>query len=190
MYKNTVAAAARAGGVFVLAMLIGCGTPDVPQSPEPVAQPEPVAAPPPLEAARIAPKPTPVPKPAPSVRAVISTQLFDYKKSTLSGQAQAKLDREIVARLKEFSSVDVIIVNGHTDRVGPTPYNQALSERRAEAVRAYLASKGIDKSKIETYGFGSTQPVKSCPQQKNQSALIACLAPNRRVEVEVKGSPK
>jgi OOP family OmpA-OmpF porin len=192
MYKDTVAAIARAGGMFLLAMLIGCGTPEVP-APETAPQPEPAAAPaapPPAETARIAPKPIPVPKPAPSVRTVISTQLFDYKRSTLGSEAQAQLDREIVARLKDFSSVDVVIVNGHTDRIGPTPYNQALSERRAEAVRAYLVSRGIDRSKIETHGFGSTMPVKSCPEQKNQSALIACLAPNRRVEVEVKGVPK
>ena len=177
---------ARAGGIFVLAILIGCGTPEVPQSAATAPSP-----PPPLEsqAMRTAPKPTPVPNPAPSVLALTSTQLFDYKKSTLAGEAKATLDREIVARLREFSRVDVVIVNGHTDRIGPTAYNQALSERRAEAVRAYLASKGVDKSRIETYGFGGTLPVKSCPNQKDRRALIACLAPNRRVVVDVKGSP-
>jgi OOP family OmpA-OmpF porin len=81
-------------------------------------------------------------------------------------------------------------VNGHTDRIGSSQYNQKLSERRAETVKAYLISKGTDASKIETYGFGKTTPVKSCPDQKDRKALIACLQPNRRVEVEVKGVPK
>src|ERR671939_528027 len=68
--------------------------------------------------------------------------------------------------------------------------NQKLSEKRAEAVRAYLISKGVDAAKVETFGFGKTTPVKSCPDQKNRSALIECLAPNRRVEVEIQGTPR
>ena len=81
-------------------------------------------------------------------------------------------------------------VDGHADRLGSHPYNQRLSEKRAEAVRAYLVSKGFDKSSSETLGFGKTSPVKSCPNQKDRKALIECLAPNRRVVVEVKGAPR
>jgi outer membrane protein OmpA-like peptidoglycan-associated protein len=57
-------------------------------------------------------------------------------------------------------------------------------------VRAYLVSKGADASKIETFGFGKTMPVKSCPDQKDRKALIECLEPNRRVVVEIQGTPK
>ena len=81
-----------------------------------------------------------------------------------------------------------MLVTGHTDRIGTQAYNQKLSERRADAVRDYLVSKGVAKDKIETLGMGKTQPLPgvSC-NQKAMKELIACLAPNRRVEVEVKG---
>ena len=79
-------------------------------------------------------------------------------------------------------------MSGHTDRIGTDAYNQKLSERRADAVRDYLVSKGVPKAKIEALGLGEKQPVTgtSC-NQKNQKELIACLQPDRRVEVEVKG---
>ena len=72
----------------------------------------------------------------------------------------------MVAKLRDLKDVRYIIVNGHADRLGSTQYNQKLSEKRAEAVRAYLVSKGVDASKVETLGFGKTLPVKSCPDQK------------------------
>jgi OOP family OmpA-OmpF porin len=81
-----------------------------------------------------------------------------------------------------------VLVTGHTDRLGSQQYNQKLSERRAAAVASYLASKGVAKDKIETLGMGKTQPVPGVVcEQKNRKALIACLQPHRRVEVEVKG---
>jgi OOP family OmpA-OmpF porin len=81
-----------------------------------------------------------------------------------------------------------VLVSGHTDRIGTDAYNQKLSERRSDAVRDYLVSKGVPKDKVETVGLGEKQPVtgNNC-QQKNQKELIACLQPDRRVEVEVKG---
>ncbi len=80
------------------------------------------------------------------------------------------------------------LVWGFTDTVGTKEYNQKLSERRAAAVAAYLASKGVAKDKIETLGMGKTQPVPGVVcDQKNRKQLIACLQPHRRVEVEVKG---
>ena len=60
---------------------------------------------------------------------------------------------------------------------------------RADAVRDYLVSKGVDKAKIETIGLGEKQPVVQC-DQKNFKELVACLQPNRRVDVEVKGEAK
>jgi OOP family OmpA-OmpF porin len=81
-----------------------------------------------------------------------------------------------------------VLVTGHTDRIGSQAYNQKLSERRADAVRDYLVSKGVPRDKIETLGMGKTQPIPGVVcNQKALRELIACLAPNRRVEVEVKG---
>ena len=81
-------------------------------------------------------------------------------------------------------------VDGHADRLGSHAYNQKLSEKRAEAVRAYLVSRGFDAARFEVLGSGQTNAVKSCPDQKNRKALIECLAPNRRVVVEMRGMPR
>jgi len=84
--------------------------------------------------------------------------------------------------------LELVLVTGHTDRIGSQAYNQKLSERRADAVRNYLVSKGVPRDKIETLGMGKTQPVPGVVcNMKAMKELIACLAPNRRVEVEVKG---
>jgi OOP family OmpA-OmpF porin len=95
-----------------------------------------------------------------------------------------------VQRAKEFAVIQFVNVSGHTDRLGSAQYNQKLSERRAEAVKRYLVARGFDASKVETYGFGKTTPVKSCPDQKSRKALIECLAPNRRVVVDIQGTPR
>ena len=87
-----------------------------------------------------------------------------------------------------MQKLELVLVTGHTDRIGTQQYNQKLSERRADAVRDYLVSKGVPRDRIETLGMGKTQPVPGVVcTQTNMKALIACLAPNRRVEVEVKG---
>jgi OOP family OmpA-OmpF porin len=85
-----------------------------------------------------------------------------------------------------MQKLEVVLVTGHTDRIGSDAYNQKLSERRADAVRDYLVSKGVDKAKIEAIGLGEKQPLVQC-DQKNLKDLIACLQPNRRVEVQAKG---
>jgi OOP family OmpA-OmpF porin len=93
-----------------------------------------------------------------------------------------------VSKLNSVQKLELVLVTGHTDRIGTTKYNQKLSERRADAVRDYLVSLGIARDKIETLGMGETQPLPGVVcNQKQLKALIACLAPNRRVEVEVKG---
>jgi OOP family OmpA-OmpF porin len=89
-----------------------------------------------------------------------------------------------------MTDVNSLLVTGHADRLGSAQYNPKLSEKRADAVRAYLVSKGVDASKVETLGFGKTLPVKSCPEQKNRKELIECLSPNRRVVVEIQGTPR
>jgi OOP family OmpA-OmpF porin len=166
-----------------------------PAAPPPAPKPELRAAPPPPPPAPVAkaePKPEPKPE-APKKPAVVnlaSTELFEFNKAVLTQEARAKLDAEVVAKLRELKDIRYIIVNGHADRLGSPQYNQRLSEKRAEAVRAYLVSKGVDAAKVETLGFGKTLPVKACPDQKERKATIECLAPNRRVVVEVQGTPR
>jgi OOP family OmpA-OmpF porin len=155
-----------------------------PPAPKPAAAPPPPPAPPPVAA-----KP-----PAPKTLAVSSTGLFDFDKAVLTNDAKGQLDKEVVARLGEFSSLKLIHVEGHTDRIGTQEYNQKLSERRADAVKAYFVSKGVDSTKIETIGMGKTLQVKSCPDPspkgeiKNFKQLVECLAPNRRAVVTVSGT--
>jgi OOP family OmpA-OmpF porin len=177
---------------FILAALLaaGCATQEAPKpAPEPAATPTP--APKPQVTPEI--KPAPVAKPEPKKPAVVnlsSRELFEFNKATLTNDAKAKLDAEVVAKLRDIGDVRYINVNGHADRLGSAQYNQQLSEKRADAVRAYLVSKGVAAAKVETLGFGKTTPVKSCPDQKDRKALIECLAPNRRVEVEIQGTPR
>jgi OOP family OmpA-OmpF porin len=160
--------------------------------PEPIAAPPPPPPPPPAPVAKPEPKPEPKPE-APKKPAVVnlaSTELFEFNKAVLTQDARAKLDAEVVGKLRDLKDIRYIIVNGHADRLGSAQYNQRLSEQRAEAVRAYLVSKGVDAAKVETLGFGKTLPVKACPDQKDRKATIDCLAPNRRVVVEVQGTPR
>jgi OOP family OmpA-OmpF porin len=179
--------------------LAACATPEPPKpAPTPAPKPAPAPAPAPEVKPAPAPAPAPVAKPEPkpeppkkpAVLTVTSTELFEFNQATLTGEARAKLDKEVVARAKDFGNIALVHVDGHADRLGSPQYNQQLSEKRAEAVRAYLVSKGFDASRIETLGSGKTNPVKSCPDQKARKALIECLAPNRRVVVEVKGTPR
>jgi OOP family OmpA-OmpF porin len=159
--------------------------------PAPVAQPQPVPAPPPPQPAPVAkPEPKPEPPKKPAITNLASTELFEFNKAVLTQEARSKLDNEVIAKLRDLKDVRYIIVNGHADRLGSPQYNQRLSEKRADAVRAYLVSKGVDASKVETLGFGKTLPVKSCPDQKDRKSLIECLGPNRRVVVEVQGTPR
>jgi len=151
----------------------------------PVAPPPPAAAPAPPP-----PPPAPAPAPAPSVQKITlaSKELFDFDKAVLRPDGKAAIDNEIISKLRDVQKLELVLVTGHTDRIGTQQYNQRLSERRADAVRDYLVSKGVPRDKIETLGMGKTQPVPGVVcNQKALKELIACLAPNRRVEIEVKG---
>lgn len=141
-----------------------------------------------------APAPAPAvapatPAPAPVAPPVASTQkityaadaFFDFDKSVLKPEGKAKLD-DVASKVKNIN-LEVIIAVGHTDSIGSDAYNQKLSVRRAEAVKAYLVSKGIDKSRVYTEGKGEKQPVAD-----NKTA--AGRAKNRRVEIEVVGTQK
>lgn len=148
---------------------------------------------PPPPAAAPAPPPPPAPAPAaPKVITLSAKSLFDFNKAVLTPAGKEAVDKEVLSKLGEFKTVNAVIVSGHTDRLGSAAYNQKLSERRAEAVKAYLVSKGVDANKIETFGYGKTQPVPEvkCDDKLKRKQLIECLAPNRRVVVEVKGDAK
>ncbi|HET7776391.1 MAG TPA: OmpA family protein [Azospira sp.] len=115
--------------------------------------------------------------------------LFDFDKAVLRAEGKSKLD-ELVAKAKQIN-LEVIIAVGHADRIGKDAYNQKLSERRAAAVKEYLVSKGIEANRVYTEGKGEKQPVtgdKCGKSEKKTQALIECLQPDRRVEIEVIGT--
>jgi outer membrane protein OmpA-like peptidoglycan-associated protein len=108
-------------------------------------------------------------------------ELFDFDSAQLR-LPQPKLD-DIAQALAYNPQIDNVVITGHTDRLGAKEYNQKLSERRAETVKQYLISKGVDPRRLQAIGRGESQPVVDC-KDKSQAALIQCLEPNRRVEVE------
>jgi OmpA-OmpF porin, OOP family len=159
--------------------------PPAPPAPAPAPAPAPEPAPAPAP-----PPPAPAPAPAPAVQKITlaSKALFDFDKAVLRPDGRAAIDNDVISKLPGVAKLELVLVTGHTDRIGTQQYNQRLSERRADAVRDYLVSRGVPKDRIETLGMGKTQPVPGVVcAQKNLKELIVCLAPNRRVEIEVKG---
>jgi OmpA-OmpF porin, OOP family len=146
-----------------------------PPPPAPVAAP----APPPAPAAAPTPPPAPAPMPTSEKVTYAADAFFDVDKSVLKPAAKADLD-ELIGKTKGMN-LEVIIAVGHTDSDGSDAYNQKLSVRRAEAVKAYLVSKGIEKSRVYTEGKGEKQPVAD-------NKTRAGKAKNRRVEIEVVGT--
>ncbi|UST55784.1 OmpA family protein [Comamonadaceae bacterium OTU4NAUVB1] len=130
--------------------------------PAPVAPP--VVTPPPVAASKVT---------------FAADAFFDFDKSVLKPEGRAKLD-DLVSKIRDVN-LEVIIAVGHTDSVGTDAYNQRLSVRRAEAVKAYLVTKGIERNRVYTEGKGEKQPVAD-----NRTA--AGRAKNRRVEIEVVGT--
>ncbi len=114
--------------------------------------------------------------------------LFDFDKADLRPEGRAML--EDLTRVLQGATYEVILAIGHADRIGSTKYNQKLSVRRAETVKKYLVEKGIAPNRVYAEGKGETQPLtKSADcRMKNRKALIACLQPDRRVDVEVSGT--
>lgn len=116
--------------------------------------------------------------------------LFDFDKATVKPAGMQALDKFAVDL--RGTTFEVISVVGHTDRIGSSAYNMSLSSRRAEAVKSYLVQPaGIPAGKIAARGVGESEPVTKpgdCKGQKATRQLIACLQPDRRVDVEVSGT--
>jgi outer membrane protein OmpA-like peptidoglycan-associated protein len=115
--------------------------------------------------------------------------LFDSGKSILHVSSLPQLDK-LAEDIKGVSSMEEVVLTGHTDRMGSKKYperNQLLSEQRAESIKQYLASKGIPAEKIRTVGAGATQPIVQCSTKLSKAKQIACLQPNRRVEIVLHG---
>ncbi|MFM9916204.1 MAG: outer membrane protein OmpA [Rhizobacter sp.] len=144
--------------------------------------------------APVAPAPAPAPVAAPAAAPVVAAAavapasekvtfaadaFFDFDKSVLKDEGKAKLD-DVVSKLGSIN-LEVIIAVGHTDSVGSDAYNQALSVRRSEAVKAYLVGKGVEKNRVYTEGKGEKQPVADNKTSDGR-------AKNRRVEIEVVGT--
>jgi OmpA-OmpF porin, OOP family len=144
------------------------------------------APPPPPAVAPAPPPPAAAPAPAPAPQPPAATKVtyaadafFDFDKSVLKPEGKAKLD-DLVGKVKGIN-LEVIIAVGHTDSIGTDAYNQRLSVRRAESVKAYLVSKGIEKNRVYTEGKGEKQPVADNKTSEGR-------AKNRRVEIEVVGT--
>ncbi|MES2936651.1 MAG: OmpA family protein, partial [Pseudomonadota bacterium] len=131
----------------------GCDGALVPPPPPPPPAPAPVAVVTPPPPAPPAPAPQP---PAATKVTYAADAFFDFDKSVLKAEGKAKLD-DLIGKIKGIN-LEVIIAVGHTDSVGTDAYNQRLSVRRAEAVKAYLVSKGIEKNRVYTEGKGEKQP--------------------------------
>ncbi|MFM2347811.1 MAG: hypothetical protein RL654_2564, partial [Pseudomonadota bacterium] len=134
----------------------------------------------------------PAPQPVVSERIVLSASvLFGFDRrgiDDLLPGGRAQLDQLAVRLNRVYARIDRLELIGHTDRLGGEAYNRQLSQDRAEAIRTYLAGRGVGVGMIAT-GRGSEQPVVDC-RQKSPAALRACLQPNRRVELDITGVPR
>mgnify|MGYP003468355032 CR=1 FL=1 len=113
-------------------------------------------------------------------------QTFQFNSAALSKAAKELVDRDVLPRLAHCAGIEAIRITGHTDLLGAVKYNHRLSEKRAAELVDYLKSKNIN-SAITATGAGATEPVKTCDKKLPRENLIQCLAPNRRVTIQVKG---
>jgi OOP family OmpA-OmpF porin len=185
--KHSLSVALGAAAV----LLAACASSPEPAPPAPAPQSLPVTPP-------AAPKPAPAPAaaaPAPPKRCDAGVtfqkdETFAFDRYVLTAAAKTRLDADVVGKLATCANIEAVVIEGHADRIGSQQYNQKLSERRADSVKAYLVSKGTDRDKIETIGMGKTVPAAFCPDSKDRKALIACLAPSRRAIISIKGAAK
>jgi len=141
-----------------------------------------------------APAPVPVP-PAPKkcdfAESLASDATFGLGKANLTAGAKKQLDA-VIAKADQCGTVSAVTVTGHTDRIGNAKSNQSLSERRAAAVKAYLESKGLKAASFTSAGVANTQSMANvnCPDKMAHKKLVSCLAPDRRVVVDLQGLAK
>lgn len=147
-------------------------------APAPAPAPQPKPAPP---APAPAPKPAPKPKPVAEKVTFAADVLFDFDKSVIKPEGKTRLD-DLSSKVRGIN-LEVVIAIGHADSIGSDAYNQRLSVRRAEAVKAYLVSKGIEPNRVYTEGKGEKQPVADNKTRDGR-------AKNRRTEIEVIGTRK
>jgi len=145
--------------------------------PDLIQRTAPVVTPPPPPPAKPAAKPKPVAEKV----TLAADVLFDFDKAVLKSEGKSKLD-DLANRIKGIN-LEVVIAIGHTDSIGSDAYNQKLSVRRAESVKSYLVSKGVEPNRIYTEGKGEKQPVASNKTKDGRQK-------NRRVEIEVIGTKK
>ncbi len=185
--------------LVALAIAAGCAT--EPEKPAPAPAPVPaVKPPPPPEPKPRAPepeKPKPAaetPKPVAEKVTFAADVLFDFDKAVVKPEGKSKLD-DLSNKLKGIN-LEVIIAIGHADSIGSDAYNQRLSVRRAESIKAYLVSRGVEGNRVYTEGKGEKQPVTAgkCKgmgqEHRSNKKMVDCLQPDRRVEVEVIGTRK
>ncbi len=170
--------------LIALAVGAGCATTDEPAT-KPAPPPTPKPAPPPVVKPRAAeekPKPAPEkPKPVAEKVTFAADVLFDFDKAVIKPEGKSKLD-DISNKVRGIN-LEVVIAIGHADSIGSDAYNQRLSIRRAESVKAYLVSKGIEPNRVYTEGKGEKQPVANNSTRDGRTK-------NRRVELEVIGTRK
>ena len=176
-WKNSTGLCWRDANWTPATAAVGCDGAIVAAAPAAAAPAAPAAAAPAAPAAA-APAAAPMPVAAAKVT-YASDAFFDFDKSVLKPEGKAKLD-DLVGKVKGIN-LEVIIAVGHTDATGSDAYNQKLSVRRSEAVKAYLVSKGIEKNRVYTEGKGEAQPVADNKTSDGRSK-------NRRVEIEVVGT--
>jgi len=113
------------------------------------------------------------------------TVYFDFNKANLRPEARAKLDT-LAEKLKAAGDIEGIAIAGYADRIGSVSYNEALSKKRAAAVRDYLVSrKVVNANVVKTRWFGKSEPSANCPNGLNRRELIECLQPDRKVQVDI-----
>ena len=178
--------------LVAVAFAVACATPEEKPAPkpEPVPAPKPAPAPepkpappppPPAPAPKPEPKPEAKPKPVAEKVTFAADVLFDFDKSVIKPEGKSKLD-DLSSKVRGVN-LEVIIAIGHADSIGSDEYNQRLSMRRAEAVKAYMVSRGIEPNRVYTEGKGEKQPVAS-------NRTTDGRAKNRRTEIEVIGTRK
>lgn len=169
-----------ANTLLSLGVMYRFGEPAVVAVAEPEPMPAPVAAPEPM------PEPAPPPPAPPAFEKITlaSEVLFDFDKDNVKEAGKKVLDTDVVEKMKAHPEVELVLITGHSDRIGEAGYNLSLSERRANNVKAYLVSQGIAENRLHAVGKGEAEPVVDCKGVRGQAA-IDCLQPNRRVVVEI-----